>query len=125
MSLSATFAKLSSFFLTYSSFSTQHIDISYEAVFSALATFKLALFTLDYVYRGVQTGLLVARYWDQSIVPLPAVDIRNDYDKHQGVSITYTRRLLVTTLYHTWSYTGFVIVLLIVAVYCIAGSYSH
>ena len=62
------------------------------------------------------------RYWDQSIVPLPAVDIRSAYDKHQGASITYTRRLLVTTLYHTWSYTGFALVLLIVAIYCIAGT---
>ena len=61
------------------------------------------------------------RYWDHSIVPLPAVDIRSAYDKGQGVSISYTRRLLVTTLYHTWSYTGFALVLLIVAIYCIAG----
>ena len=63
------------------------------------------------------------RYWDHSIVPLPAVDIRNAYDKSQGVSMTYTRRLLVTTLYHTWSYTGFALVLLIVAIYCIAGTH--
>ena len=63
MTISATFASLSSFFLTYSSFSKQHIGISYEAVFTALTTFKGALFTLDYIYRGVQTGLLVARLY--------------------------------------------------------------
>ena len=61
VTVTATFASLSSFLLSYSSFSKEHIGISYEAVFNALSTFKGALFTLDYIYRGVQTALLIAR----------------------------------------------------------------